>query len=95
MGLKKWISRTTLLAIVASSLCFFSRPASAGTTSAPTFRLTCRQAQAAVSFLKQLEEEVAEWHAGGYITADQEEDLLAYLDSQIARVEAAAPSCTF
>ena len=96
MSFKKWIGRTALAAVIATSLCLYTQPLSAGTISTTAFKLTCRQAQVAVNFLENLKEEVPEWVEKGYITSDQADDLIAAIDNRIDRIkQAATAGCTF
>jgi hypothetical protein len=96
MSFKKWVT-TALLAAICFSTCLASKPATA--TIGSRYQLTCAQAQAAVAFLQQLQEEVAEWYQNGWITATQEQWYLGALQSQIDKIEAAAAAlpggCTF
>ena len=72
-NLKKWFTRTILLAVVASFLCLFIQPVSAATNNTFTFSLTCSEAQAIVHFLDELSALVQDLHEDNYITLAEEQ----------------------
>ena len=96
LNLKKWFTRTILLAVVASFLCLFSQPVSAATGDTFTFSLTCTEAQAIVHFLDELTSLVQDLYGDNFITLAEEQLFLSYINSDIAFVESIAPAgCTF
>ena len=95
MSIKKWVTRTVLLAIVASCLCLGIRPALAS-TGVHSFKLSCAGAQAAVAYLEDLEESVTDLYEQGYITSTEEQQYISYIDDAIQEIEAAATQpCRF
>ena len=96
LNLKKWFTRTILLAVVASFLCLFSQPVSATPNNTFTFSLTCSQAQAVVHFLQELSALVQDLYGDNFITLAEEQLFLSYINADIALIEAVAPAgCTF